>query len=159
MKYNRIFLSTLLVIILLTGIASAAKPVVTADRTYFDINTGLYVLNGNVYIEVSNRVITAGQAKVNPASLEVWASGGISVKQRDIYFTGDSVHVYGTKDQARIDGGVNLSRNGLSISADGVDFNWRTRVAVFGGNVRVTEAGTNWSADSVRYNVDSNCFL
>lgn len=159
MKYSRLFLSTLLLFILLTGTASAAKPVITADRTYFDINTGLYVLNGNVYIEIKNRTITAGQAKVNPVTLEVWGSGGITVKQRDIYFTGDSVYVYGTKDHAKIDGGVSLSRDNLSISAESVDFNWRTRVAVFTGNVRVTEGGTNWTADSVSYNVDQNCFL
>lgn len=159
MKYNRIILSTLLVLILLTGMASAAKPVVNADRTYFDINTGLYVLNGNVYIEAGSRVITAGQARVNPATFEVWGGGGITVSQDDIYFTGDSVYVYGTKDRASITGGVNLSRSGLSIAADSVDFNWRTRVAVFSGNVQVSQGGSNWSAESVSYNVDSNSFL
>lgn len=155
---SRILVSTILVLILLTGVA-LAKPVVNADRTYFDINTGLYVLNGNVRIEVSNRVVTAGQAKVNPATLEVWGSGGITVTQDDIYFTGDSVYVYGIKDRAKIDGGVNLSRNGLTITADSVDFNWRTRIAVFNGNVQVSQDGGNWSANSASYNVDSNNFL
>ncbi|HWR43892.1 LptA/OstA family protein [Sporomusa sp.] len=159
MKYNKIFLSTLLIFILLTGVASAAKPIITADRTYFDINSGLYILNGNVYIEVRDRVIMAGQARVNPTTMEVWGTGGISVQQRDINFTGDSVYIYGSKAQAKIDGGVNLSRSGLSINADNVDFNWRTRVAVFNGNVQVSQGSNNWSADSVSYNVDSNSFL
>ena len=96
---------------------------------------------------------------VNPATFEVWGSGGITVTQDDIYFTGDSVYVYGVKDRAKIDGGVNLSRNGLTISADSVDFNWRTRIAVFNGNVQVSQDGGNWSANSVSYNVDSNSFL
>lgn len=155
---SKIFFTTLLTLLLITGIA-AAKPVVTADRTYFDINTGLYVLNGNVHIEVSNRVITAGEAKVNPATLEVWASGGITVSQEDIHFTGDSVYVYGTKDRATIDGGVNLTRNGLSIVADNVEFNWKTKVAAFQGNVRVMQDGNNWSTDSVNYNVELNSFI
>ncbi|MDF2876645.1 MAG: lptD 1 [Sporomusa sp.] len=159
MKYNKIFLSTFLIFILLTGIASAAKPIITADRTYFDINSGLYILNGNVYIEVRDRVITAGQARVNPTTLEVWGTGGITVNQRDIAFTGDSVYVYGSKAQAKIDGGVNLSRPGLSISADNADFNWRTRVAVFNGNVRISQGSNNWTADCISYNVDSNSFL
>ncbi|MDF2571286.1 MAG: lptD 1 [Sporomusa sp.] len=159
MKYNKIFLSTFLIFILLTGIASAAKPIITADRTYFDINSGLYILNGNVYIEVRDRVITAGQARVNPTTLEVWGTGGITVNQRDIAFTGDSVYVYGSKAQAKIDGGVNLSRPGLSISADNADFNWRTRVAVFNGNVRISQGSNNWTADCISYNVDTNSFL
>ena len=156
---TKIFLSTLLILVLFTGLAAAAKPVVTADRTYFDINTGLYVLNGNVHIEIKNRIITAGQAKVNPVSLEVWGSDGITVTEDDVNFTGDSVYVYGTKDKAKIDGGVNLSRNGLSITADTVEFNWRTKIAVFNGNVNVAQDGSYWSADSVSYNVKLNYFL
>ncbi|WP_371370668.1 LptA/OstA family protein [Sporomusa aerivorans] len=158
MRY-KILVSTLLVLFLLTGISAAAKPTITADRTYFDINTGLYVLNGNVYIQVGNRVITAGQAKVNPATLEVWAAGGITVTQDDIYFTGNSVYVYGTKDRATIDGGVNLSRDGLSITADNAEFNWHSKIADFKGNVQVTQNGNSWSADSASYNVKTNCFL
>jgi len=159
MKYNRIFFSAILVLLLITGTAFAAKPVVTADHTYFDVNTGLYVLNGNVYIEVRNRVITAGQAKVNLATLEVWGAGGITVNQDDIYFTGDSVYVYGTKNRAKIDGGVNFSRTGLAITADKVDFSWDTRVASFNGNVHVSQGANEWTADSVSYNVGSNSFM
>lgn len=159
MNYSKILFATLLIIVLLTGMVSAAKPIINADHTYFDINTGLYMLKGNVYIEIRNRIITAGQAKVNPATLEVWGSGGITVKQDDICFTGDSVYVYGTKDHAKIDGGVKLSRNGLSIEADNADFNWSTKIAVFNGNVHVSQGTTDWSADSVSYNVDSNSFL
>lgn len=159
MKYNRIFFSALLVLLLITGTAFAAKPVVTADHTYFDVNTGLYVLKGNVYIEVRNRVITAGQAKVNLATLEVWGAGGITVNQDDIYFTGDSVYVYGTKNRAKIDGGVNFSRTGLAITADKVDFSWDTRVASFTGNVHVSQGANEWTADSVSYNVGSNSFM
>ena len=159
MKYKRIFFSAFLVLLLITGTAFAAKPVVTADHTYFDVNTGLYVLNGNVYIEVRNRVITAGQAKVNLATLEVWGGGGITVNQDDIYFTGDSVYVYGTKNRAKIDGGVNFSRTGLTITADKVDFSWDTRIASFNGNVHVSQGANEWTADSVSYNVASNSFI
>ena len=159
MKYNRIFFSAFLVLLLITGTAFAAKPVVTADHTYFDVNTGLYVLKGNVYIEVRNRVITAGQAKVNLATLEVWGADGITVNQDDIYFTGDSVYVYGTKNRAKIDGGVNFSRTGLAITADKVDFSWDTRVASFNGNVHVSQGANEWTADSVSYNVGSNSFM
>lgn len=159
MKYRRILFSVLLMFLLVTSTAFAAKPVITADRTYFDVNTGLYVLKGNVYIEVRNRVITAGEAKVNLATLEVWGAGGITVNQDDIAFTGDSVYVYGTKNRASIDGGVKFSRTGLTISADRVDFSWDTRIASFNGNVHVSQGENEWTADSVNYNVDSNSFI
>ncbi len=152
----RILTVTLLIIVLLTATAFAAKPVITADQQYLDVNTGLYVLNGNVYIELKNRIITAGQAKVNMTSLEVWGTGGITVTQDDISFTGDSVYVYGAQDRAKIDGNVNFARTGLKIVADKVDFNWRSKVASFSGNVQITQDGNSWTADSINYNVTSN---
>lgn len=159
MKYRRIVAVSFLLLLLLTGTAFAAKPTITADRTYFDVSSGLYILKGNVYIEVKNRVITADEARVNLATLEVWGSGGITVKQNDIYFTGSNVYVYGTKNRAKIDGGVHFSRTGLAITADSVDFSWDSRIAQFCGNVSVTQGYNTWTADSVSYNVDANTFL
>ncbi|VBB06071.1 Hypothetical protein LUCI_1286 [Lucifera butyrica] len=156
---RRIFLLVIFLLVLLTTTGFAAKPVIRADNTYFDINTGLYVLNGNVYIQVNNRIITAGQAKVNVAGLEVWGSGGVTVTQDDINFTGDSVYVYGAQDQAKIDGGVKLTRTGLTITADQVDFNWQNKIAVFSGHVQVSQNGNAYSADSVNYNVATNTIL
>ena len=151
----------LLALFLFAGVAGAApaKPVIKADKTYFDINTGLYVLKGNVYIEARGRVITAGMARVSIASLEVWGSGGVTVTQGDISFTGDSVYVYGMKDHAKIDGGVVFSRAGLAVTADRAEFNWRSKIGIFSGNVRVTQGDTSWTADSVTYNVETNTIV
>jgi len=157
----KILLVALLALFLFTGIACAApaKPIIKADKTYFDINTGLYVLKGNVYIEVRNRIITAGMARVSIASLEVWGSGGVTVTQGDIYFTGENVYVYGLQDQAKIDGGVTFRRTGLTVTADQVEFNWHSKLGVFSGNVRVTQNDNTWTADKVTYNVDTNAIV
>lgn len=151
-------LATLLALLLLAGTAWAApaKPVIKADKTYFDVNTGLYVLRGNVYIGVGNRVITAGMARVSVSSLEVWGTGGITVTQGDIYFTGQDVYVFGMQDQAKIDGGVSFNRTGLTITADRAEFNWRSKLGVFSGNVKVTQNDTTWTADRVTYNIETN---
>lgn len=154
-------LVALLALVLLTGIACAApaKPVIKADKTYFDVNTGLYVLKGNVYIEARGRVITAGMARVSIASLEVWGSEGVTVTQGDIYFTGDSVYVYGMKDRAKIDGGVTFNRTGLAVTADQAEFNWRSKVGVFTGNVTITRDDNTWTTDRLVYNVDTNTII
>jgi lipopolysaccharide export system protein LptA len=157
---QKTLLILMLVLLVLTSTAFAApKPVIKADKTYFDINTGLYVLKGNVYIEVRNRIITANLAKVSVGSLEVWGSGGVTVTQDDITFTGESVYVYGTQDRAQIDGGITFNRTGLSIIADKAEFNWRTKIGMFTGNVKVTQDGNSWTADTVNYNVDTNTIL
>ena len=149
---------TLIMIIFVTGTAFAAKPVIKSDRSYFDINTGLYVLNGNVTIQVNNRTITAGMAKVSMASLEVWGSGGVTVTQDDIYFAGDSVYVYGTEQRAKIDGGVLFKRTDLSITADRVDYSWDSKIAVFDGNVKITQNGYSRTVGTICYNVKTNTF-
>ena len=150
---------TLFMVIMLTGTALAAKPVIKADRTYFDISTESYVLSGNVYVEVGNRIIKANQARVSIASLEVWASGGVSLTQDDIYFTGDSVYVVGLHKRTQISGGVNFTRKGLSLSADSVDFNWDTKVAVFRGNVTSDNRGSITRSDQLSYDIANNTIL
>lgn len=156
---SKIFILTLLVMLVFTTTALAAAPIIRADQQYFDVNTGLYVLNGNVYIEVKNRIITAGQAKVSMGSLEVWGTGGITVNQDDISFSGDSVYVYGTQDRATVEGNVTFSRTNLKVTGNRVNFSWRDKNATFSGNVQVTQNGTSFTADSVTYNVESNTFL
>lgn len=132
---------------------AAAKPVITADTTYYDADTGLYLLKGNVRIEVGSRIITAGQAKVSLSSLEVWGSDGITLTQDNIYLTAGSVYVYGTRNKAMLSGGVTLSQPHINITADTADFNWRTKLGTFTGNVQVTQGNNTWSAASVTYNI------
>jgi lipopolysaccharide export system protein LptA len=158
---KKIFIITLLLICLLTSLTAAApaNPVITADKTYYDVNTGLYVLKGNVYIEARGRVITAGMARVSLTSLEVWGSGGVTVTQGDIYFSGDSVYVYGMQDRAVIDGGITFKRTGLTISANKAEFNWKSKVGVFTGNVKITQGDLSWTTDTLSYNVDTNTIV
>lgn len=132
-----------------------AKPVITSDSSYFDVNTGCYVLNGHVYIETGSRIITADSAQVNITSMEVWGQGNITVKQDEIYFTGSEVYVCGANKTASIGGGVELSRNALDIAADSVFYNWETKRAVF-KNAAVTQNGTTYHADTVNYNMITN---
>lgn len=157
MKYR--FLGLTLLWLWLLAIPALAAPVIKADQQYFDVNSGLYILEGNVSIEVKNRLITAGQAKVNLGNLTVWGAGGVSVTQDDLKFRGDSVTVYGSQDKASITGHVELSRSNLSIAAEQVEYNWREKIAEFSGNVKVVQDGREWSAPSVRYQVEANTFL
>ena len=155
----KILILTLLGVLLFSATALAARPIIRADHRHFDIHTGLYMLNGNVYLEVKNRIITAGEAKVNMASLEVWGSGGITVTQDDINFTGDSIYVHGSSDQATIEGNINFSRTNIKITADRVEYNWRDKNAVFSGNVQITQDDNSFSADSIKYNIETNTIL
>ncbi|WP_346355798.1 LptA/OstA family protein [Azotosporobacter soli] len=157
---SRISISLLVLLLLFCSSAFAAKPVIKADQQYLDINTGLYVLNGHVYIEGANRVITAGQAKINMSSMEVWASEGVSLRQDDIYFTGDTVYIYGTQNRADITGNVTLSRSGLKIQALQTEYNWDTKVATFTGQVQVAQDGVPpYTVESLNYNVVTNTIL
>lgn len=158
MKKSKILLFMLAALLIMTTTA-LAKPIIKSDSNYFDINTGRYILEGNVYIETGSRIITAGKAQVSITSLEVWGQGGVTVKQDDILFHGDSVYVYGGNKTASIDGGVSLERGGLSISANSVQYNWGTKIAGFSGNVAVNDHGNAYSADYVEYDMNANKIL
>ena len=148
---SKIFFIFLMLTTVLTNIVFAAMPLITADKQYFDVNSGLHVLIGNVHIGHNGRNITAGEAKTN--LVEIWGSGGVTFTQDDLYFTGNSVYVFFPSHQAQIRDGVTLSCAGLRITGNKVDFNWDTKIAAFNGNVTILQNGTSWTVDNANYNV------
>ncbi len=153
-----LFLAAALLCFGVAATAHAAKPVVKADSTTFDFARGMYVLKGNVTVEVGSRVITAGEARVKVVTLEVWGEGGITLKQDETYFTGDNVYVNGPQNSATIKGGVTFRRGGINITADEADFNWQTKQGTFRNNVRIDDNGQQIATDWLAYNVATNTY-
>lgn len=144
----------LLIILLCPSLASASQPDVKADHSYYDTSTGLYMLEGNVTVCVKNMVIRAPMARVSLATLEVFAEGGISVVQGDIYFSGDSVFVKGKERNATIEGNVVMEDNGISFAGSRADFNWKTKDVVL-TNVTITDNSGQKYVNEAIYNVRS----
>lgn len=136
--------------------AAAPPPVIKADKSYYDVNTGLYFLNGNVYIQIRNQKITAGQAKASLAVMEIWGAGGITFTQDDMVLSADSVHVVSAQNRAMIEGSVNFCRGDLTITADRVDLNWEKKIAQFEGNVKLAKCGETLAVPRLLYNVETN---
>lgn len=130
----------------------SAKPIIKADKTYYDVDTGVYILSGNVYVGVGDRIITAGQAKASLGSMEVWGSNGITLSQGDIYLKADSVYVIGSQNKAVIEGSVTFARSNLTVVADKAEFDWKTKLGVFSGNVQVHQAERGWQGAYATYN-------
>lgn len=139
-----------------SAIAAPPKPIITADTTYYDVNTGLYILKGNIYIEVKSRIITAGQAKVSLSTLEIWGSDGITLTEGDVHLSADSVHVFGFRNSSLIEGHVVFKRTGLVITSDRAEFNWKTKIGTFSGTVKVIQGENVWTGSLATYNVESN---
>jgi lipopolysaccharide export system protein LptA len=142
------------VIALFTSSAFAALPVIKADQQYFDIDSGLQVLKGNVTITHKNRAVTAGIAKTN--MLEIWASGGITYTDNDISLAGNTVYVSFPKNSAQVDGAISFERGDLKITADHGEYNWKTKVATFSSNVQVVQNDFNLKVDQINYNVETD---
>lgn len=146
--------------ILCQGITSAeaadTKPVIKADKSYYDINSGLYILNGNVYIEIRNQKITAGQAKASLSTMEIWGNGGVTFTQDDMYLTAGNVRVISAQSRALIEGSVNFSRGDLTIMADRAELNWDKKLARFEGNIKLTKGGKVDTTEILIYNIETN---
>lgn len=145
-----------LIFTFICSIASAARPSVTADDSYFDPDIGQYVLTGNVVITINDRIITADSARFSPITMEVWGDNGVSFQQDGITFTGGNVYVQGSIRTAYIGGGSHFSRDGLTITSDTASFNWKTKLATFDGNVTITQNGQTWTTDHQEYDVRAN---
>lgn len=154
---KRSVVCTFILLLLTMNYAFAEMPVIKADKQYFDFEHGVHVLSGNVRIEHSGRVVTAGEARTN--MIEVWASGGVTFSQNDIAFSGNNVYVYFPREKVDIDGNIDFTRPGLHITSDKVEYNWDSKIAVFTGHVTINQNGTATNADSASYNINTNSFL
>ena len=162
MKQARIMLAAFLVLFALASPAFAAvnNKYFRADNQYFDIQTGQYVVSGNIVINLENGYIAGDTARVKLSTRELWGTGGWLLKQYDVTFKGDSAYVVIGKDLAMIEGGADFQRPDLQITSDKVDYNWKNKLAVFKGNVKVIQTGQAIvSADSIIYNVETKQFV
>ena len=162
MKQIRIMLVAMLVLLAFasTSFAAVNNKYFRADKQYFDIETGQYVISGNIVINVDNGIISGEKAQVKLSTLEFWGTGGWLLKQYDVTFKGESAYVVFGKDIAMIEGGADFQRTGLQITSDKVDYNWKSKVAVFKGNVKVIQPGLAVvSSDSIKYNVETKEFV
>ena len=162
MKQFRIMLVVMLVLLALasTSFAAVNNKYFRADKQYFDIETGQYVVSGNIVINVEDGCIAGEKAQVKLSTLEFWGTGGWLLKQYDVTFKGESAYVVFGKDIAMIEGGANFQRIGLQITSDKVDYNWKSKVAVFKGNVKLIQPGLAVvSTDSIKYNVETKEFV
>ena len=144
----------ILVVMLSSSLAWASVPDVSADRTYYDINTGFYMLEGNVVVHVKDVEIQAPSARVSLATMEVYAEGGINVFQGGASFSGDSVYINGRERHAYIDGNIRMEDNGMTITGSRADFNWRTKDVVL-SDVTITDGSGQRCAAEAVYNVRS----
>ena len=160
-RFAFLFFAALLVFaVASTSYAAVNNKYFRADKQYFDVETGQYIISGNIVINVENGYIAGDKAQVKLSTLEFWGTGGWLLKQYDVTFKGDSAYVVFGKDVAMIEGGADFQRPALRITSEKVDYNWKSKVAVFNGNVKVVQEGAApILLDQVKYNVETKEFV
>lgn len=162
MKHFRISLCVIILLLsfTVTSFAAVNNKYFRADKQYFDVETGQYVISGNIVINVENGFIAGEKAQVKLSTLEFWGTGGWLLKQYDVTFRGESAYVVFGKDVAMIEGGADFQRTDLQITSDKVDYNWKSKIAVFKGNVKVIQPGlAPVGSEFVKYNVETKEFV
>ncbi|MFQ9935594.1 MAG: hypothetical protein ACLRXQ_05670 [Phascolarctobacterium faecium] len=91
---KKIFIFVLL--LLLVPAICLAEPQVTSDKQTFNPFTGVYDLQGNVHVEIGDRIITGDAAQVSMYKLG-YMDKVILPARRSITFDCDTVDVYDEK--------------------------------------------------------------
>ena len=80
MKKNQLSVWVVILLLLFTSTSFAAvnNKYFRADKQYFDVETGQYVISGNIVINLDNGFITGEKAQVKLSTLEFWGTGGPS---------------------------------------------------------------------------------
>lgn len=144
----------------LPSLALAAEPVIKSDTRTFNPITGVYDLQGNVYVQFPAHdtmlTITGDQTMVSLYKLEVHGQGNITLTYDDLKFHCDKVDVYHKTRTAYVTGNCSFVTGAVIISADKGSFNWKTKLASFEGNVKVNGVPQK---EAVTYNVLNKSFV
>ncbi len=135
------FFLTLIMLLVMLPAMCFADPVITSDSRTFNPMTGVYDLEGHVFVQFpahdTTLTITGDSTKVYMYSMEVHGQGNISLSFGDLKFTCDKVDVYHSNRTAYVNGNLHFNDSATNISADSGSYNWQTKVAAFHGNVNV----------------------
>lgn len=141
---------TFLMCLLLPALALAESPQVTADHTSFNPLTGIYQLDGNVKVKLTDRSIYADHATVNLYQKKVDAQGHVHLEDAQIIFLCDQVKVIGDEDTAYCSGNCLFHEGTNRITSQQGTFNWDTKIATFSDKVNVNGEPRN---GTVTFNV------
>lgn len=136
----KVFLMTLLMILVVQGRSFAEMPEISAGETYFDIFRGVYVLKGNVHVVANNHgfkaTVTADEATVSVAKQKCWAEGNVKLTQENITFSCERAYMQWQNKTAEVTGKVKFdSKKNVAISSDTATFNWQDKIVDFYGKV------------------------
>lgn len=108
---------------------------ITSDTRYFNPITGVYDLNGHVYVNFPTHgeqlIIYADTAKVKLYKQEVTANGNITLNFGDIMFNCDKVFAKIKERTVYVDGNIFFKHADSVIRADNATYCWKTKLAVF----------------------------
>lgn len=136
------------------------KPVVSAEQSSFNEDTGLYSLKGKVHITFNGRTITANSAKIKEPTLQLWTSGHTLLTEGELRFTGEALYAelagttawfFGTR--------CSLERPGLVIRADNMNYNWQTHIVTFDGHVFCVQKGHDTIASHLEFDLEKNAIV
>lgn len=148
------------IIMLIPSLCLAAEPVIKSDTRTFNPLTGVYDLQGNVYVQFPAHdtmlTITGDQTMVSLYKLEIHGQGNITLTYDDLKFHCDKVDVYHKTHTAYVTGNCSFVTGAVSISADNGSFNWKTKLANFESNVKVNGVPQK---EAVTYNVLNKSFV
>lgn len=135
------FLLILTMLVMMLPSMCFADPVITSDSRTFNPLTGVYDLQGHVFVQLPTNYttisITGDTAKVYVYSLEVHGQGNIHLTFDNTNFNCDKVDVYYSNSTAYVDSNLIFNDNVNKITADSGSYCWRTKIAAFHGNVTV----------------------
>ena len=139
-----------------TTAAEPSTPVVTADETVYDADTGRYHLTGNITVTNGDRVTTMDDAQVSATNLEIWGEGSVTLnKGGEAFFTADAVYLEGFAPATTLFGRVRFERPGLVIRAESATCEWSAGTATFHGHVICIESGKETVASTLVYDFES----
>ena len=151
---KKIILALFMLLMLLPSMCGAVEPTIKSDKRTFNPLTGVYDLQGHVFVQFPAQdtmlTITGDNTKVYLYNMEVHGQGNITLSFGKMSFKCDKVDVYHSESTAYVEGNCNFQDNGMVITSDKGSYCWKTKIADFQGNVKVNGKA---SKSDVRYDV------
>lgn len=108
---------------------------ITSDVRHFNPMTGIYDLNGHVYVKFPTHgeylIIKADSAQFKLYNQEVTAKNNINLEFGDLIFKCDNVFTPIRERTAYVNGNILFTHKDKKITADSAVYNWKTKLATF----------------------------
>lgn len=155
-KWLFLLLLSLALVLAPNETTAATMPEVSADHRSFDLQSGEYILTGNVILRSEKWTASADYVRIHPLTLKLHAQGNVHFSLRGILMSADQVYFTPSNQTVNLQGNLQVSYGKTLIKAEQGLYYLDQSIAGLSGSVSVHPAsGGSLTSEQLRFDLSN----